>query len=353
MFGGLDPVPEDPTRDPPPRVCYNCWQPGHARRQCPRPVTSKVCNNCGRRGEDLSTCPRCSRAHKVYLIRLQARERGELLEPSEIDLFLTGDGEDEEEEYDDVLRQIIYKDKLVREQMLYEENPREPLYTRKAQEDLLLEAEEQAREEEALLLQREREREEALFLEKQREREAALFLEERQERERRERERDRLEREKERERRERERERRERESREPLFAERERCRENQERRIAELIHNKEPEKNNEWSRDRSVRFEYSNRRPENSSNAARHSSITPASSSDLEAPEDPVKEILELTKSISHLSPETQEMIMRQVMAERKEKVRLRAGNQVKEREMEREPQRKWEVDGIDDDPWA
>ena len=46
-------------------------------------------------------------------------------------------------------------------------------------------------------------------------------------------------------------------------------------------------------------------------------------SSDME--DDPVTDVLTLAKSISHLSPETQDLIMRQVMAERREKSKMGA----------------------------
>ena len=62
LFGGLRPVPTDPSIDPPPYHCFNCWQPDHFPGQCPRPRVRIYCRNCGRHGEDLNSCPRSSGA---------------------------------------------------------------------------------------------------------------------------------------------------------------------------------------------------------------------------------------------------------------------------------------------------
>ena len=59
MFGRLVPIPTDPVVDPPPKVCYNCWQGGHPLLKCPRRATRYFCNNCGRSGVAVYACPRC------------------------------------------------------------------------------------------------------------------------------------------------------------------------------------------------------------------------------------------------------------------------------------------------------
>ena len=75
MFGGLRPIPTDPAVDPPPYHCYNCWQHGHDRTQCPRPKVRVYCDNCGRHGVDLRDCPRCSEAHRRFVRANFANER--------------------------------------------------------------------------------------------------------------------------------------------------------------------------------------------------------------------------------------------------------------------------------------
>ena len=67
LFGDLSRVPIDPTVDPPPYACFNCWQEGHRRNTCPRPVVARYCYNCGRRGESLATCPRCEQPHRIHM----------------------------------------------------------------------------------------------------------------------------------------------------------------------------------------------------------------------------------------------------------------------------------------------
>ena len=66
IFGGLNPVPTDPSIDPPPYHCFNCWQPDHFSGQCPRSRVRLYCRNCGRHGEDLNSCPRCGKAHAEH-----------------------------------------------------------------------------------------------------------------------------------------------------------------------------------------------------------------------------------------------------------------------------------------------
>ncbi|XP_051175794.1 uncharacterized protein LOC127290975 [Leptopilina boulardi] len=67
MFQGLKPIPTDPTIDPPPRVCQNCWLRGHRRQQCSKKVTESCCFNCGRKYVTLATCPRCAEAHERFI----------------------------------------------------------------------------------------------------------------------------------------------------------------------------------------------------------------------------------------------------------------------------------------------
>ena len=76
IFGGLRPVPTDPSIDPPPYHCFNCWQPDHFSGQCPRPRVRIYCRNCGRHGEDPNCCPRCGEAHAEFLRRNFGGERG-------------------------------------------------------------------------------------------------------------------------------------------------------------------------------------------------------------------------------------------------------------------------------------
>lgn len=71
MFGGLVKIPTNPSIDPPPHACFNCWRRGHTSNRCPNPVKSIFCRNCGRRFATLNTCPRCAEPHLVYL-----REQG-------------------------------------------------------------------------------------------------------------------------------------------------------------------------------------------------------------------------------------------------------------------------------------
>ena len=77
MFGELRPIPTDPALDPPPKVCYNCWQGGHSCVRCPRPP-SVFCHNCGRHGADLTVCPRCQTAHRAYIRNTFGRDQPRL-----------------------------------------------------------------------------------------------------------------------------------------------------------------------------------------------------------------------------------------------------------------------------------
>ncbi|XP_058802880.1 uncharacterized protein LOC131670904 [Phymastichus coffea] len=263
MFGGLTPIPTNPTIDPPPRVCYNCWQPGHARKNCPRPFRAKICNNCGRRDEDLTTCPRCRLAHMRYLAHL----KGEKVNQNDLDqLFpkshhFEREGvyhEDKPLDYgvDETLREMIEQDDRDRELGdYYDEHGREEPYS--APQIKYVERLEYIKNPVSRYQQnREYEDEETL-----RRREDCGY-----------------------------------ENREGSYEET-RERENFPRH-----------RDRESSEDRSIeRFRHTGN----------------LSNPDLDS--DPVQEVLQLAKSISHLSPETQDMIMKQVMAERKEKARLRA----------------------------
>ncbi|OXU23956.1 hypothetical protein TSAR_005007 [Trichomalopsis sarcophagae] len=278
MFGGLEPIPTDPTRDPPPRVCYNCWQKGHSRRDCPRPAVARYCNNCGRRGEDLRTCPRCKLAHDRYLIQLQAKERGEELDPEEVERLLP-----ESEFYEDEIEQDEDGcDEILRELMLQDERAR--IVSNGLNRDY---------QERRIGLAVFQEREDA-FPFKNREREMEI-----------EREEDALK---------------------NLYAERGR----QERRSG--YSDRETRYDNEidqqYEMERRERNEREERERERSrwrvqevmSNAATAKQSTSSTTvSEAQITSDPVQDFLLLAKTIAHLSPETQDLIMRQVIAERKE----------------------------------
>ncbi|XP_014219778.1 uncharacterized protein LOC106647762 [Copidosoma floridanum] len=139
LFGRLKLIPTDANLDPPPRACFNCWQPGHRRSKCTRPVLTRFCNNCGRRNEDVRTCPRCADAHKLWLEVQRAKERGEkinerlLLPTIENDDYDVEDDDnnvmaEEVEEINDpdaILQELIYQDQRTRELLEYEERKRE------------------------------------------------------------------------------------------------------------------------------------------------------------------------------------------------------------------------------------
>ncbi|CAB0038054.1 unnamed protein product [Trichogramma brassicae] len=80
MFDGLRPIPTDPTVDPAPRHCFNCWKPGHFRQVCPSAKEHSYCYNCGRDGVDMADCPRCSGAHAEWLERTYSAERSQATE---------------------------------------------------------------------------------------------------------------------------------------------------------------------------------------------------------------------------------------------------------------------------------
>ncbi|XP_043460842.1 uncharacterized protein LOC122497661 [Leptopilina heterotoma] len=69
MFDDIESIPTDPTVDPPPRVCQNCWRKGHYRAKCPKEVTEASCENCGRKFETVATCPRCAAGYRRFLLR--------------------------------------------------------------------------------------------------------------------------------------------------------------------------------------------------------------------------------------------------------------------------------------------
>ncbi|XP_051172067.1 uncharacterized protein LOC127288574 [Leptopilina boulardi] len=81
MFNGLKPILTDPTVDPPPHVCQNCWLRGHRRQECPKKVTESCCYNCGRKYVTLINCPRCKEAHERFLEKKESStisDRGKL-----------------------------------------------------------------------------------------------------------------------------------------------------------------------------------------------------------------------------------------------------------------------------------
>ena len=67
LFNELEPVLFDPFLDPPGGACYNCWEQGHTRRQCPKNIyPGDFCHNRGRLDVVMSTCPRCSKAYASW-----------------------------------------------------------------------------------------------------------------------------------------------------------------------------------------------------------------------------------------------------------------------------------------------
>ncbi|XP_043464643.1 uncharacterized protein LOC122500028 [Leptopilina heterotoma] len=92
LFNDLESIPTDPTIDPPPRVCNNCWRKGHNRSKCPKPVTEAHCENCGRKYQTVATCPRCAKGYRKFLLaQAQGNSNKEKLSPK-------GDKEEEEVE---------------------------------------------------------------------------------------------------------------------------------------------------------------------------------------------------------------------------------------------------------------
>ncbi|XP_043482013.1 uncharacterized protein LOC122511051 [Leptopilina heterotoma] len=69
MFNDLVSIPTDPTIDPPPRCCQNCWRKGHKKSQCTKKVTEAHCDNCGRKYVTVANCPRCAPGYRKYLMR--------------------------------------------------------------------------------------------------------------------------------------------------------------------------------------------------------------------------------------------------------------------------------------------
>lgn len=68
MFDDLVSIPTDPTIDPPPRACHNCWRKGHNKSKCPKKITKSCCDNCGRKFHTVATCPRCAPGYRRFLL---------------------------------------------------------------------------------------------------------------------------------------------------------------------------------------------------------------------------------------------------------------------------------------------
>lgn len=69
MFKDVESNPTDPTVDPPPRVCQNCWRKGHYRAKCSKKIIVASCENCGRKYQTVATCPRCADGYRRFLLR--------------------------------------------------------------------------------------------------------------------------------------------------------------------------------------------------------------------------------------------------------------------------------------------
>ena len=65
-------MPANPSVDPAPGHCFNCWQPGHLHGNCPFKRRHLFCYNCGRRFRNLNTCERCGEAHEEFMARRAA-----------------------------------------------------------------------------------------------------------------------------------------------------------------------------------------------------------------------------------------------------------------------------------------
>ena len=61
QFGGLNPVRQDPSIDPPPRKCFRCWEGEHKQFNCPKKHTipDHFCYNCGRKWRRVDNCEHC------------------------------------------------------------------------------------------------------------------------------------------------------------------------------------------------------------------------------------------------------------------------------------------------------
>lgn len=72
-FGNLTPIPHDPELDPPPRACFNCWELGHVRLECPKkPYPGGFCHNCGRADTIMADCLRCGMEYPNWAQRQEA-----------------------------------------------------------------------------------------------------------------------------------------------------------------------------------------------------------------------------------------------------------------------------------------
>lgn len=77
-FGNLTPIPHDPLLDPPPHACFNCWEKGHTRINCPeKPYEGGFCHNCGRADVVMATCPRCAREYPKWAARQDAKRQAQ------------------------------------------------------------------------------------------------------------------------------------------------------------------------------------------------------------------------------------------------------------------------------------
>lgn len=290
LFDGLELIPTDPAIDPPPRNCFNCWEPGHKRTNCHKSTMGRFCNNCGRKNEDLNTCPRCKFAHKNWQETLQAKERGENKK-----IFIKEEDDEIEElnDPDDILQELIYQEQKTRE--FLERKQRKKRERRNTIDDFLNENEyyndvgKYVEETETSDHDRTHDfeidlREQLLEMEKKRDEQRIPKQQERY-------------------------------LSFNVFKEKKSYRNGKEFVPSSSIYIK--------NRDR----EYRSKSPEPTKVESNNVQKAMADASSV-SNSDPVQDIMLLAKTISHLSSETQDLIMRQVIAERQEQTKRKAENE-------------------------